>query len=38
MDVETLRRAIDIIKDGPVELYAQSLTYLRTYLHIIDAV
>lgn len=38
MDIERLKKAIAIVRDGPVELSAQSLTYLRTYQSILDAV
>ena len=38
MKIERINKAIEIVKDGPIELSAQSLTYLRTYKSILDAV
>jgi hypothetical protein len=38
MNIKRLQKSIEIVKNGPIELSAQSLTYLRTYPSILDAV
>jgi hypothetical protein len=38
MKIDRLKKAIAIVRDKPVNLSAQSLTYLRTYQSILEAV